>query len=181
MANLQERVIGALRLQASTYEEVEHDQAATTQAAMLVAAVAVARGLAGIRFAGIGGLIVGIVLSLIGWVIGAVVLWLVGTKLFPGKNTEADLGQMLRTLGFAQAAGLLSILGIVPGLYYLTSFVVGIWILVAMVIAVRQALDYDDTMRAVIVCVVAWAIMLVVTFIGGLFGFGAMMAGSRVL
>jgi hypothetical protein len=98
---------------------------------------------------------------------------IVGTKLFPGKNTQADMGQMLRTMGFAQSAGLFNVLGIIPFLGWLIRLVVGIWVLVAMVIAVRQALDYEDTLKAVIVCVVAWVIMFVVTFMASILGIGA--------
>lgn len=173
MASLQDRVIGAMRLQPSTFEEVEHDAAATSQAAMVVAAVAVAGVLASIRHITIPAALITVVVQLIGWVIGSFVVLLVGTKLFPGKNTEADLGQMLRTMGFAQSAGLFNVLGIIPFLGVLIQFAVAIWILVAMVIAVRQALDYDDTIKAVIVCVVAWLIMVMVTFIAGLMGIGA--------
>ncbi len=50
-----------------------------------------------------------------------------------------------------------------------------------MVIAVRQALDYDDTLKAVIVCVVAWVLMVAVVIVGALFGLGAAIAGSRLL
>jgi hypothetical protein len=99
----------------------------------------------------------------------------------PGKNTEADLGQMLRTLGFAQAAGLFGILAIIPFLGWLVALVVGLWILVAMVIAVRQALDYDDTLKAVLACIVAWVIMFVVTLIAGFFGVGAAVMGGRFM
>jgi hypothetical protein len=109
MASLQDRVIGAMRLQPATFEEVEHDQAATSQAA-----VGVANGIAWIATNGIVGLITAPIVQLIGWAIASFVLLVVGTKLFPGKNTEADMGQMLRTLGFAQSAGLFGVLAIVP-------------------------------------------------------------------
>ena len=173
MASFQNRVIGAIRLQASTFEEVEHDRAATLQAAMVVVAVALAGSVVWFVYGGIIGLVRAVAFALIGWVIGAAVLLVVGTKLLPGKNTEADMGQMLRTLGFAQSAGLFGILGIIPFLGFLIQFVVWIWILVAMVIAVRQALDYDDTMKAVVVCLVAWALMFVVTLVANMFGLGA--------
>ncbi|ODS56191.1 MAG: hypothetical protein ABS36_07215 [Acidobacteria bacterium SCN 69-37] len=173
MASLQERVIGAMRLQPSTFEEVEHDQAATSQAAMVVAAVAVAGVIAGIRHITVLGALTAIIFQLLGWVLASFVVLLVGTKLFPGKNTEADLGQMLRTMGFAQSAGLFSVLGIIPLLGFLIQFAVSIWVLVAMVIGVRQALDYDDTLKAVIVCVVAWVIMFIMMLLATPLGIGA--------
>jgi hypothetical protein len=176
MASFQDRVVGALMLKPATFEEVENDASATSQAAMVVAAAGVARGIANISLGGITGLVGGVVFSLIGWAIGSFVILMVGTKLFPGPNTKADMGQMLRVLGFAQAAGVFSVLGIIPLLGWLVLLVVAIWMLVASVIGVRQALDYDDTMKAVIVCVVAWVVMWVVTFIGGMLGFGGQLA-----
>ena len=171
MASFGDRVVGAMRLNVATFEEVEHDQSATAQAAMVVAGAALSAGLAW----GIGDAVRGVVTGLIGWAIGAFVLLIVGTRLLPGRNTQADYGQMLRTLGFAQAIGLFGIVAIIPLLGWLVWFILQIWILVAMVIAVRQALDYDETLRAVITCVVAWAIMLVVTMIFAMLGFGAAM------
>lgn len=173
MASFQDRVIGAMRLQPATFEEVEHDATATPQAAMVVAAVAVAGIIASIRYMSVSTAVMLVIFQLIGWAIGSFVVLLVGTKLFPGKNTEADLGQMLRTMGFAQSAGLFNVLGIIPFLGWLIRFAVAIWVLVAMVVAVRQALDYDDTMKAVIVCLVAWVIMFAVTFMASLIGIGA--------
>lgn len=181
MASFQDRAIGAIRLQASTFEEIEHDTTATSQAAVVVAVVSAARGLASLSTFGVGSVVSTVVLGLLGWVIGSVALLLVGTKLLPGKNTEADMGQMLRTLGFAQAAGVASVFGTVPFLGVFVSLVANVWILVAMVIAVRQALDYDDTLRAVITCVVAWVLMVAVVIVGALFGLGAGIAGSRLL
>ncbi len=121
-----------------------------------------------------------IVFGFIGWGVGAAVVWLVGTRLMPGKNTEADFQQVLRVVGFAQAPGLFAVLGIIPFLGWLIRFAASIWVLIALVIAVRQALDYDDTVKAVIVCVIAWVIMFVVMAMVGILGFGAAMAGSAM-
>ncbi|MFO7302015.1 MAG: YIP1 family protein [Acidobacteriota bacterium] len=184
MASLQDRIVGAMRLQVSTFEEVEHDATATSQAAMVVALVGVASAIASIRWIGITGFVGGVVSQLVGWLIASGILLLVGTRLFPGRNTQADYGQMLRTLGFAQAPGLFNVLAFIPILGWLVRLVVWIWMLVAMVIAVRQALDYEDTLRAVIVVLVAWIVMVVVTVIFGmmfgLFGLGAGMMGGML-
>lgn len=181
MASFQDRVIGAMRLQATTFEEVEHDTTATSQAAIVVAAAALAGSIISIRWIGVSGVVFTLVVSLIGWVIGAAVVMLVGTKLMPGKNTQADLGQMLRTMGFAQSASLFNVLGIIPFLGWVIRLVVAIWVLVAMVIAVRQALDYDDTMKAVVVCLIAWVIMFVITATAGVVGLGVGSLGAGMM
>ena len=176
MASFQDRVIGTLQLQPAAFEEVENDATATGQAATVVALVAIARAIGGLGIGGIGFFVLQLVLTFIGWVIGAAVVWLVGTRLLPGKDTQADLGQMLRVTGFAQAANIASVFAIMPFLGWVIAFIASIWTLVALVIGVRQALDYDDTVRAIIVCVIAWAIMFVVTFLAVLMGtaFGMM-------
>jgi len=170
MASFQTRVIGALQLKAQAFEDVEHDRSATGQAAIVVALAAASVPLWRLSLPTV---VMGVVVGLLGWVIGAFVLLIVGTKLLPGKNTEADLGQMLRTLGFAQAPGLFQVFGILPILGLLVALVLRIWVLVAMVIAVRQALDYEDTARAIVTCAVAWIIMLVITLAGAFFGIGS--------
>jgi Yip1 domain len=163
MASFADRVVGAMRLRVATYEEVEHDVTATSEAAAVVALASVASGIGGYWLLGIVGIARGALIALIGWVIGAVVLWLIGTKIIPGKQTEADIGQLLRTVGFAGAPGLLRILGVVPGLGLVSSIVAGVWTLIATVVAVRVALDYDDNVKAIIACLIA----LVVYFIVG--------------
>jgi len=183
MASFQDRVVGAIRLQAATFEEVEHDTTAMSQAGLVVLGAAVAGAIGALQygFFGVGGLVLGIVFALIGWAIGAAVIWIVGTRLLPGKNTQADYQEVLRTVGFAQAPGLLAVLGIIPYLGSLIRVVVSIWTLVALVIAVRQALDYDDTIKAVIVCVIAWAIMLAATLMVGVLGLGAAALGGSMM
>jgi hypothetical protein len=177
MASLQDRVIGAMRLNVPTFEEVEHDQSATGQAAIVVLAGAVSGGLGG---GSLTGTLAGAVLGLLGWALASFVVLIVGTKVLPGRNTQADFGQVARTLGFAQAPYIFGILGIIPILGYLIRFALWIWVLVAMVIAVRQALDYDDTVRAIIVCVIAWAIIFVMALIATAIGVGAAIVGAGV-
>ncbi|MEZ5315879.1 MAG: YIP1 family protein [Vicinamibacterales bacterium] len=180
MASLQNRIIGAMTLQVSTFEEVEHDTTAMGQAALIVTLAAVSSGISWILWSGPGGIIRGAISALIGWVIGAVVVWAIGTKLLPGPKTQADIGQVMRTVGFAQAPGLLSFVAIIPILGVFISLVIWVWTLIAWVIAVRSALDYEnDTMRAVIVCVLAFVAIFIVTAVVGLmFGAGALMSGA---
>lgn len=181
MATFQDRVIGALRIQPATFEDVEQDTSATSQAAVLVAAAAISGGIADLRGLGVGAVGLRLAAGLLGWVIASYVVLFVGTRLLPGKKTQADLGQLMRTTGFAQAVGLFGIVGIVPGLGWLTRAVIGIWMLVTMVVAVRQALDYDDTWSAVLTCLAAWAIIVAATFVASFFGFGTAVLTSGAL
>ena len=165
MAGLLERMIRAAKLDVALYEEVEADVSATGQAMVVVILSSVAAGLGSVGVPGRPGLIMGTIGALIGWFLWALVTYFIGTRLLPTEKTEADLGQLLRTIGFSSAPGVLRILGLIPGLYGLIFFVANLWMLVAMIIAVRQALDYDSTFRAAIVCLIGWFIFVVLSWL----------------
>ena len=145
-------MIGAAKLNVHTYEEVEADAGALGQAIGVVVLSSVATGIGLAGRSGAPGLIVGVLAALIAWFIWAFVTYLIGTKLLPMPQTHANLGQLLRTTGFSAAPGILRVLAIVPMLGWLVLFVTWIWMLAAFVIAVRQALDYTSTGRALGVC-----------------------------
>lgn len=162
MRSFAERVIGAARLDSSIYEEVEHDAGAMGQAVGVVLLSSVAAGIGSMLYMDLGtSLIVGSIAALLGWLIWAFLTWLIGTKLLPEAETEADMGQLLRTVGFAAAPGILRFLGVIPGIGGLLVLACNIWMLAAMVVGVRQALDYTSTWRAVGVCVIGWVILIV--------------------
>jgi len=162
MSSFTERMLGASKLDSQIYEEVEHDKDAMPQALAVVVLSSLAAGIGTAGQAGIAtGLIAGTVAALIGWVLWAFLTWVIGTKLLPESTTEADMGQLLRTIGFASAPGFLRILGIVPGIGPFIVLAANIWMLAAMVVGVRQALDYSSTWRAVGVCAIGWIIVVV--------------------
>jgi hypothetical protein len=111
---------------------------------------------------GIGGIVLGTVGALVGWVVWAWLTYLIGTRLLPEPQTKADVGELLRTLGFASSPGVIRVVGIVPGLTMLSFLVAAVWMLVTMVVAVRQALDYTSTGRAVGVCVIGFLVQAVI-------------------
>jgi Yip1 domain len=170
MTDLIDRAVRAAKLDASVYEEVEADKAAIGQAMTVVVVSSVAAGI-GSAHHGILGLLIGAVGALVGWYVWAFITHFVGTKFLPESQTDADVGELLRTTGFSSSPGVLRVLGIIPGLTAIVFFVVSIWMLVAMVIAVRQALDYTSTGRAVGVCAIGWLfqmliLILVFTLVG---------------
>ena len=167
MASFTDRMTGAARLDVQTYEEVEADTGATGQAMGVVLLSSIAGGIGSVGF-GAFGVIMGSVAALIGWVAWAFLTYFIGTRLLAEPQTRADAGELMRTTGFAQSPGLVRIVGIVPGIGPLVFAIVSIWMLVAMVIAVRQALDYTSTVRAVSVCLVGWLVSGVISFL--LFG-----------
>lgn len=166
-----ERIIRAVKLDVTLYEEVEGDTGALGQAMGVVVLASISAGVGSAIGGGIGGLVGIAFVALFAWYIWAAIIYLVGTRILPGPRTEADLGQLLRTIGFASSPGLIRVLGVIPGVGALIFVGTAIWELVAMVIAVRAALDYESTGRAVGVCVIGWVIqLLIVGLLVSLFG-----------
>jgi hypothetical protein len=176
MTTFVRRFLGALWLVAATYEEVESDRRATAQAVLVVVLSSVASGLSvmGMNRYDLRSLLIGTVAAVVGWLAWATLAYLVGVRLLPESQTRADIGQLLRTLGFASAPGVVRIVGLVPGFAWPIYVGTSLWILAAMVVAVRQALDFTTTRRAVAVCAVGWLLVLVLTI------FMSMLLGSTV-
>lgn len=173
MADLKDRIIRAAKLDVHLYEEVEADRDAMGQAMLVVVLSSMAGGIGGFQAGGLTGVIVATIGALLSWYLWAYLTYFIGTKLLPEPQTKADPGELLRTIGFSSSPGLIRILGIIPGLYSIVFFVASIWMLIAMVIAVRQALDYSSTFRAAGVCVVGWIIQLILfALLFSLFGGG---------
>jgi len=168
MATLAERMVGAARLDAGTYEEVEADTGATGQAALVVVISSICLALGGHLGAGLIGLVLVALFRLLGWYVWALLTCFIGTRWLPGAKTQADVGQLLRTLGFASAPGVVGILGLIPGIGEFINIAVGLWMLVAMVIAVRQALDYESTGRAVAVVVIGFVAYVAIAALTGI-------------
>jgi hypothetical protein len=156
------RMIRAAKLDVNLYEEVEADKGAMRQAMGVVALSSVAAGIGSSTTGGVTGIIVGLIGALAAWFIWAFITYFIGTKLLPEPQTHADHGELLRTIGFSSSPGLLRVLGIIPGFTAIVFSITGIWMLVAMVIAVRQALDYRSTLRAVGVCIIGWIIQAII-------------------
>ena len=172
MTRLKDRMIRAAKLDVDLYEEVEADQGALRQAMLVVVLSSVAAGIGSFGQGGLGGVLIGTIAAIAGWYIWAYLTYFIGTRLLPEPQTKADHGELLRTIGFSSAPGLIRVLGIIPWLTEIVFYIASIWMLVAMVIAVRQALDYESTWRAVGVCVIGWIVqaaflMFLFNFLGG--------------
>lgn len=162
MASLVDRMVRAAKLDVNLYEEVEADKSAMGQAITVVVLSSVASGIGALGVLGIQGLILGTISALLGWFIWAFLVYIIGTKLLPEPQTKSDLGELLRTIGFSSTPGVLRVFGFIPLLGAIISLVAGVWMLVAMIIAVRQALDYKSTWRAIGVCVIGFVVYLAV-------------------
>jgi hypothetical protein len=166
--SLTNRMVRAAQLDAELYEEVERDTSAIGQAAtvVIIAAIAGAIG-SGVRDGVLDG-VVAAVGTVIGWVLWSAITYVVGKSLFGTQETQVDLGEMLRALGFSYTPAVLNVLGFVPILGPLVALAVAIWQLIAGVIAVRQAMDFG-TGRAIGTVIVGWLVQFAVVFVIALF------------
>jgi hypothetical protein len=156
------RLLGALAIDPVVYEEVEADRSATWQALLVVVLSSLSAGIGAFGWgtASLRGILFISGLALVSWATWAVITFEIGTRLMPETGTRADVGQLLRVIGFSATPGLLRIFGVVPGATLPAFVITAIWMLVAMVVGVRQALDYESTARAVAVCGLGWALSI---------------------
>ena len=164
MASLGQRMAGAMKADAATFEEIENDTTAMGQAVTVIVIAGVAAMIGNIFRSGITAGVMTLIISLIGYGIWSVLVTLIGTKLMPEPTTKADFAETFRTIAFAASPGIFNVLAIIPFLGPLLSFFISIWSLVIMVVAIRVALDYTSTGRAIIVCLIGFCIYWAIVF-----------------
>ncbi|MDB5051010.1 MAG: hypothetical protein JWO30_4081, partial [Fibrobacteres bacterium] len=162
----------AVKLDPELYEEVEADHTANGQAVLTVVLSSLAAGVGGALSGGWYGLFLHTMAALIGWVVWAFLSYFIGTRLMPEPQTKADMGELLRCTGFSSAPGILQVFGFLPGLGTLIRAIVFLWMLAAFVLAVRQALDYTSTWRALGVCALGWLVLMSFNVILSIMSFG---------
>ncbi|MCI0454966.1 MAG: YIP1 family protein [Candidatus Dadabacteria bacterium] len=159
--NIVNKMVRAAKLDIQLYEEVEKDIGATKEAFLVVLIGAVCNGIGSIEMLGARGIITGIISGIVGWLLWSAVIYLIGVKIF--KHTS-DMGELLRCLGFAYSPNVLSIFGIIPGVGIVIRFIASVWVLVAFIVAARQALDCG-TGRAILISVLGFAAFVIVFFV----------------
>jgi hypothetical protein len=157
MKKLLKRMIGAARLDARTYEQVEADPDSMSGAVFtaVVASMAAALGTGARDFTALAG---GTLAFLIIWMIWVGLTYVIGTRLLPEPATHSNLGEVMRTTGFSASPGILRIFALLPSIALPVFVAVTFWMLLAFVIAIRHAMDYTSFPRAFAVCFLGWAI-----------------------
>ena len=161
--NLLNRIFRAIKIDVELYEEVERDKSATIQAGLVVVLSSMAAGVGALQL-GASNFLLAPIFSLISWYVWAYIIYFVGVKLFPEKNTKSNHGELLRTIGFSSAPGLLRVFGVTPDLMAVTFIGSAFWMLACMVVGVRAALDYKSLWRALGVVIVAWLFQAILLF-----------------
>ena len=157
------RIFRAIKIDIDLYEEVEKDKSATMQAGIVVVLSSLAAGVGALQL-GASNFLLAPVLSLLSWYVWAYVIYFVGVKLFGGPKTKSNHGELLRTIGFSSAPGLIRVFGVTPDLMAVTFIGSAFWMLACMVVGVRAALDYKSLWRALGVVIVAWLFQAILLF-----------------
>jgi hypothetical protein len=165
MASLAERMTGAMKADVKTFQEIEADPTAMGQAVAVIVIAGIASLIGNAWRIGIFGGLMMLVVNLCGYALWTLLIVLIGTKLMPEPTTKADFNEGFRVIGFTAAPGVFNVLAIIPFLGPLISFVIWIWMVVVGVVAVREVLDYTNTGRAIIVCLIAAVICYIITTI----------------
>jgi len=150
-----ERLTGVLALRPSVFENIEADKHANAQALAVVVLGTLAAGLGGGQY-GVARMALESIGAVVGLIIWAALTYVLGVRVLPEPQTRSDVGELLRVMGYATAPTVFSALGAVPIVGRAVPFVVSLWLLGTFTIAVRQALDYRSTTRALVVVIVGW-------------------------
>jgi len=160
-----DRVVGAMKLDPNAFEDVERDPTAIGQSVGVIVLAAVAAGIGNVFRGGLTGIVYGACLSVVGFLVWSLIVWVIGTKVMPEPATKADYPETFRVLGFSAAPGLASVDTIIPILGYLLMLLIWLWQIAAMIIAVKAVLDYSTLGKAIIVVVIGWIVNFVLTMI----------------
>jgi len=149
------RIFRAIKIDVDLYEEVEKDEKATLQAGIVVVLSSLAAGIGALQM-GMSNFFLAPIMSLLSWYVWAYVIYFVGVKLFGDSKTKSNHGELLRTIGFSSAPGLIRVFGVTPELMTVTFIGSALWMLACMVVAVKSALDYESIWKALGVVIIAW-------------------------
>jgi hypothetical protein len=152
-------MLRAALLRSEIYEEVEADRSAMGQAALIVGVACAAGGFSTYILGPrpelpsdqvVVQIALAVLVPVVLWLGGSAFAYMVGSSFFRGPETETDFAEVLRTTGFAFAPGWLRFLCATPPptLGLAIDLAAQLWVTVAVVIAIRQALDFS-TPRAI--------------------------------
>lgn len=156
------RFMGVLVLDPMVFEDIERDRHAGAQSVAVVLLACVAAGMAAINLglAGFAGFAASAIAALGAWLVWVAIVSRLGAHTFPEPGTVSNTEELLRTLGFAAAPAVFLVFASLRTAAPIVLAVVGAWMIAAEVVAMRQALDYRSTGRAIAVSILGWIVAL---------------------
>jgi len=155
------RLTRMVKFDFTVFPEIEQDEKATTEAAIIVLVTSLIGALGSIG-AGFGRFLLMFIVSVaVGWLLWSYLTMLIGTRLFGGNAT---FWGMARALGYASAPGILRLLGFIPLIGWIFSLAAWALSLILGFFAVRETLELT-TEKAILTVLIGWAVMVIVNVI----------------
>ena len=86
--------------------------------------------------------------AILSWFVWAILIFVIGVKLFPEKNTKVSFKKVLTAVGFAHAPGLLRFFAVTPNLMIPIIFLTQFWIFAALIISTKQILNLKSNIKS---------------------------------
>jgi hypothetical protein len=86
--------------------------------------------------------------SILTWLVWAILIYVIGVKLFPDKNTKVSFKKVLTAVGFAHAPGLLRFFAVTPNMMIPIIFLTQFWIFAGLIISTKQILGSKSNMKS---------------------------------
>ncbi|MFH1414945.1 MAG: hypothetical protein ABIH89_02530 [Elusimicrobiota bacterium] len=167
MKQLIARILRVLKLEDELYREVESVPDAISEAVIIVIISSIAAGIGSLGKIGLTGIIIITLGSLVNWIIWAFLVYFIATNIIRGSRVYLSQGDFLRVVGFASAPGIIRILALLPGMYYIVHIIAHLWMIASMIVAVREVFMFEKTSGAVKVSIVGWVFMVLAAFVLG--------------
>ena len=149
------RIFRSFKIDPEVFNEVQKDKDATVWAALVVILSSSAAGI-GATSLGTNNFLLSPIFSLISWFVWAYIVYFVGVKLFPDAKTKTTQSALLRAIGFSSAPGIIRVFGFNEDLMVVTFVGSAFWMLVCMVVAVKETLNYRSLWKAFGVVIISW-------------------------
>ena len=86
--------------------------------------------------------------AILTWFIWAILIFVIGVKIFPDKQTKVSIKKVLTGVGFAHAPGLLRFFAITPELMIPIIFLTQFWIFASLIISKREILNLKSNFKS---------------------------------
>ena len=86
--------------------------------------------------------------AILTWFVWAILIFVIGVKLFPDKQTKVSFKKVLTAVGYAHAPGLLRFFAITPELMVPIIFLTQFWIFAALIISTKQVLVLKSNFKS---------------------------------
>lgn len=154
------RMIRAIRLDQSLFDEVISDPKTQGHSYWVVAILAMATGYGMFSRAGSMAVNIGLAVTFLSWYVWAFTVYFAGTRMFHAEPSRIDRKTVLRVMAFASAPGVLRILGVIPNMALIVFLCTSAWIIVAGAAGIKLIFKMERMGKAILLCTATWLVVL---------------------